>query len=541
MRVAAAVLLILGLLSLAIPRERFGDQPRYRIPADQALADANSYVRSLGIDPGAFRHVTYAEDRWDQEERLAARYFAARLPLAASSRLFDKNRPLHIWATRYFKPLDQEEVLAAIHPETGQPLGFHHTIPENRPGADLSSEAARQLAADFAARQGWSTAGMILKVNSSEKQKARTDHSLEWEAPPGDPRNVGDAHFRIAMSVDGDQVTSLRSHWDIPEAYQRFREGGTLATHALTALKIVVISGILVWGLGILLRNVRRGLVPWRLVLRIAALTTTAMAIGELLSLRLIFKQYPTTIPLVTFEATAAIGIGVSVIFGFLALAAAVALLASCYPASLQIFERKARRILGFDALAALAAVSGIVLLWRTLEALLGARFHALDALSVSTPSLIDSSSPLVAALARAVESVPAMAAAGAAAVLVAKRLKRPWLMFLLGLLVAAAMMPGDVRTPAEFAFGYGGAVLAVALPVAACLLFARDNYLAYALILWTASLWESIADLFANPMRPLQVQGGIVGAVLVLSLIWAAAPGFQREREPQKQTATYP
>jgi membrane protease YdiL (CAAX protease family) len=541
MRIAAAALLALGLLALLIPKEHFGEKPIYRISADQALAASNSYIRSLGLDPSAFRHVTYADERWEEEDQLAAKYFAERLPLPAASRLFEQNRPLHIWATRYFKPLDQEEILTVIHPETGKPLGFHHTVPEDRPGASLSDDAALQLAADFAARQGWSTAGMIVKVNSSEKKKARTDHSLEWEAPPGDPRNVSEAHYRIAVSVDGGQVTALRSHWDIPEAYQRFREGGTLASHALTAVRILLIAGILVWGLATLLGHVRRGQVPWRPVLGIAGVTTAAMVIGQMLSLRLMLRQYPTQIPLATFQAMAFIGVGVVIVFGFLAQAAAVALLASSYPASLKGLTRNFRRAYGLDALAALAALGGVTLLWEVVVALLRARFHSLAALGVATPNLIDSSVPALAAVSGAMQSLPMLAAALAAAVLVARRLGKPWLLVLGGLLLAAALMPGEVRTPAEFAFEYACSLLGVALLVAGCLWFARGNFLAYALILWASELWGSVLQLFRNPMPSLLIQAWILAAVLAVTLIWAVAPAFQREKQEQPALAAYP
>jgi membrane protease YdiL (CAAX protease family) len=529
MRVAAAVLLALGLLALLIPKERFGETPHYRISEDQALAASNAYLRSLGLDPSPFLHVTYADDRWEQEDRLAAKYFAERLPLADASRLFEKYRPLHIWATRYFKPLDREEILAIIHPDTGKPLGFQHPTPEDRPGASLSADAAQKLAAAFAASQGLSTAGMILKVNSSEKQKARTDHTLEWEAPPGDPRNVAEAHFRIAVPVDGDQVTGIRTHWDIPETYTRFREADTLGTHTLTAIKIVVVAGILVWGLGTLLQNVRRGLVPWRPALLIAILPTVAMAISELMSVRLLLKNYRTEIPLPTFQAMAWIGLGIAVIFGFLALAAAIAFLASCYPASLQIFRQKSRRALGLDALAALAALTGATMLWGTLEAVLRTRFHTLAALSVGTPGLIGSAVPALSAVAGAVQSVPALAAAGGAALLVARRLGKPWLMVLLGLLLATLVTQGEVRTLGEFALEYGCAALGVGMLVAACLWFARDNHLAYALLLWASALWGSITQLFDNPMPSLLIQGCVVTAVLALTLLWVVAPSLQR------------
>ncbi|HTX36252.1 MAG TPA: CPBP family intramembrane glutamic endopeptidase, partial [Bryobacteraceae bacterium] len=535
LRLAAAALLALGLLTLLIPRQRFGEQPRYRISEDQALAAANSYVRSLALDPGAFLHVTYADDR---PEDLTAKYFVERLPLPAASRLFDRNRPLHVWATRYFKPLNQEEIQVSIDPETGRPLGFRHTLPEDRPGANLPEDAARQLAADFAARQGWSTAGMVLKVDSSEKQKARTDHTLEWEAPAGDPRNVAEAHYRIAVAVDGDQVTMLRSYWDIPETYQRFRDAGTLASYAVTGIKIMVAAGLVVWGLGIVLRNVRRGRVPWRRVLAIAAIPTAAMALGQLLSVRMLLRNYRTEIPLPTFQAVAWIGIGLSVMFGFLMMAAAVALLASCFPATLEMFSKARRRALGVDALAALAAAAGLALVWNALEMLLRARFHSLVDLDIGTPGLLGSAFPAGSALAGAVQSVVGLGAIGAVVVLVVQRLEKPWRVALLALVVAVAGVPGSARTPAEFLFGYATAAAALALMVAGFVWFVRDNHLAWALILWTSALAGSLEQLFGNPMPALWIQGWLVAAALAVSLLWVVAPAFQKQSAVQAQSA---
>jgi hypothetical protein len=50
-------------------------------------------------------------------------------------------------------------------------LGFDHTIPENRPGADLTTEAARQIASAFAVAQGSDLNSMGLKESASEKEK----------------------------------------------------------------------------------------------------------------------------------------------------------------------------------------------------------------------------------------------------------------------------------------------------------------------------------------------------------------------------------
>ena len=49
--------------------------------------------------------------------------------------MFEQYRPVQHWATRYFRSLDQEEVLVTVHPESGRILGYNHTLPEDRPGA----------------------------------------------------------------------------------------------------------------------------------------------------------------------------------------------------------------------------------------------------------------------------------------------------------------------------------------------------------------------------------------------------------------------
>src|ERR1039458_2952800 len=156
--------------------------------------------------------------------------------------------------TRYFKSLDQEEVSVSEHPETGKVLGFTHTIPEDRPGADIAVDQARQIASAFAAAEGWDLAAMDLKENSSEKKKARRDYTLEWEARPGDPRNLDEAHYRVHIEVAGDRVSSLRSYWKIPETYERSRERQNALSIAALALRIVAIAAAIVYALWLLIQ-----------------------------------------------------------------------------------------------------------------------------------------------------------------------------------------------------------------------------------------------------------------------------------------------
>jgi 4-amino-4-deoxy-L-arabinose transferase-like glycosyltransferase len=61
------------------------------------------------------------------------------------------------------------------------------------------------------------------------------------------------------------------------------------------------------------------------------------------------------------------------------------------------------------------------------------------------------------------------------------------------------------------------------------CLLFARRNYLAYALVLWAMALHPAMMELFGNANPALDRQGWMVAAVLAVSVVWAVAPALRR------------
>ncbi len=58
-RWAAAILLVLGLASLAIPVARFGDSPDFQLSRERARIAADAFLKTQGLDPSAFQHVTY--------------------------------------------------------------------------------------------------------------------------------------------------------------------------------------------------------------------------------------------------------------------------------------------------------------------------------------------------------------------------------------------------------------------------------------------------------------------------------------------------
>ena len=526
-RVAAVAIFAIGVASLLIPATHFGERPKFAIADEQALASADTFLRARGLDAGAFQHVAVPAAHWGGDDSLAAKYFLERVPVAGASRLFEQYRPVQHWALRYFKSQDPEEVSVSVHPETSRVLAFVHTLPEDRPGADIPADQARPIAIDFARSQGWDPGAMDLKEDTSKKQKARRDHTFEWEARAGDPRNLDEAHYRLHVEVDGDQVTALRGYWKIPEGYERSRAGNNFISIASVTLRIAAFAGIVVFGILMLVQRIRKGLVPWGAAIRIAVPAALLTALGPLLAIRLVLQNYPTAIPLETYKATMYIVVLMSAVFAFLMLGAAVALLVSYYPETLDFLRAANRRRPALDAVLALLAGAGLALLLRQFEAVLLDRFHSLALFSISSPDLIATAAPAVAALAAAIRSTIIDGAMLGVLALVVRRLPKPSFAIVLVIVAAFALLPSDIHTPGEFALYYALGLAAIAAAVAFCLVFARRNYLAYALVLWVMSLRGALGELFGNPIPALHVQGYVVVAVLAATVVWMAWPAF--------------
>jgi hypothetical protein len=521
--------LALGLGALAIPVARFGDSPDYRLSRDRALAVSDEFLRARGLDPAAYQPVTYPMAHWDGADSLAGKYFMERLGVRAASALFERNRPIQVWATRYFKSLDPDEITVGVHPESGKVTGFNHTIPETRPGADIAGESAREIAARFAASLGWDTAAMDLKESSTEKKKARRDHLLVWEAGTGDARNVDQARWRVEVTVSGDCVTGARGFWKLPEVWERGRQQENALAIAIAVLKIGALAGVVVYALWILIHGTRRGAVRWRAAIRLALPATLALPVAPLLAIGLTLKDYRTDVPLGIFQATTYMTVVMGGLLGFLLMVAAAAVVVTFYPDAVPALARRTRAVLAFDAVTALVAAAGIALVLGRFQAVLLDRFHAQAVLSIGSSDIIASAAPAVAALCHAVRGTLIEAALLGLIALLAWQLMKPWMHVAVALLGLFATLPAAARTPGEFLLHYTISLIWVAAGIAFCRYFARRNYLAYALIIWLVALRAPMMELLGTGNAALQAQGWMIGGIMAATLAWAVAPALSK------------
>jgi hypothetical protein len=172
---------------------------------------------------------------------------------------------------------------------------------------------------------------------------------------------------------------------------------------------------------------------------------------------------------------------------------------------------------------------AGLFLALGHVRAFLSQRFPAQSLLSAGVSDLFVSPAPALSALARAAAAV-LMNAAGLALIAVAiRKTPRRWMLAPLSLVAVFASLSSDVHTPGEFALAYGSAVVTLAGLFLLCRCFARDNYLAYALVFFAAALRAPLAELLGAANPALTLQGWLVAAALAAAVAWAAYPAFAR------------
>lgn len=538
-RAAAAAVLLAGLAGfLFLPVKRLGE-PDFAVTAVKARSAADVFARERGLEPGAFRAVVYVEHEFSRPSnccgpgtREVGKYFLERRPPEFVKEVCRRLVPLHSWNVRYYKPLQKEELRVALNPDTGQVIGFEHRLAEDQPGADLSSEAAQQIAAAHMTAHGFDMAALELKESTSEKKKARRDHTQVLEAKAGYPRNVDEAHYRVRVQVAGDRVVALRTLWKLPESFTRERSQKNALSIALLAIKGTAIAAAVVVSLWVLIQRTRQRQLRWRSALMVALPLTVLGALASLSEFPSIFRAYDTAIPLNLFEVMMLTGLGIGMIGVFLAAACGAGLVMALRPDALSVFRVESRRLLGRDALFAAALGVVVALSLGHVRGLLLERFHTRAFLPLDTPNSFAAVVPALSAISGAAGETLFWSALLALGLYVATQgLRRRWLIALVALFVIAARVSGQVHTAGEFGLQYALSVLAAAVLYLYAVSFARTNYLAYALALWSWAVASRALEFLGQPAHELQRQGWLLVALLLVSVVWAVAPSFSARK----------
>ncbi|MBT7617126.1 MAG: hypothetical protein HN590_07580, partial [Calditrichaeota bacterium] len=120
---------------------------------------------------------------------------------------------LYFWRVRHFKENEIKEASYLFSP-TGEVIGFYQKIPEDDPGAALSSDSARAIA-ELSCKD-WNvdlTQWELVESSEEVRPSERVDHFFVYERPG---IKVGEAPYRLDLTIRGDMLAEVDYSVKVP-------------------------------------------------------------------------------------------------------------------------------------------------------------------------------------------------------------------------------------------------------------------------------------------------------------------------------------
>ena len=513
-----------------IPVYRFGEGFTLQTSPKDAVRIAGDFMRQRKIDPADYQQVVWNNPNVDS---LALRYIAERKSLEQADRIYRQATLLALWEIRYYRPLQKEEYAVFVDPVAGEIFGFRHVLEENSPGASLTSDQARALAEQAVQERGYRLDGFELQSSDATKRKSRMDYTLVWQAKSGDPRNVGDAHYRLQVDIDGDQVVGFARSFKLPEEWERAQEGVRLANNVLMGISVLTVLAAVAAGLILFVNLVRSGQMQWKGSAKFGVLLALLALLGALNGLALTARGYDTSMPLAIWKLM--VGVGVFVVplveglLAWLVIGSAVSL----YPDSWKLFSGAARRVWRRDALVALvlglAVGAGLV----RINALLTSAFHAYapikdDLFPITLSTYWPAAGFFLSILTRTLVGVAVLGLA-LYVIRAGWRMRAWWLWLGLALLLVSL---GPTHEHSLAAFGIGWVMNFLPLFAAAVVVgfFLRGNILSYVMVIFSTQAAGPLIDLFSQQNRFFLFNGFALAVMVGAVLAWMVSGTGERE-----------
>lgn len=528
--VAAGCVMVIFFALGTLKVYHLGQGIRIRTTRRQATRTAVTFLQNRHVPVASYHSVAWLDVNVDP---LALRYMLQRLSVERTDQIMRQaTRPL-LWEVRFFKPLQKEEYRVFVDVVSGKVFDCQHLLDEAAPGASLTPEQALALGQQTVAAHGYSLADFVLQDTEAQKRKAREDYTLVWQAKPGDPRNVGDAHYRLEVQIAGDQVIGFSRHFKLPEQWLRQQETTRLVNSVLLGLEISFGALLIAGAVWLFVGQVRHGKIRWVRSLKVAAVLAVILALAELDQIPLLARLYDTSISFSNFELQVAVGLITATVLGGLGLWLVVALVTSLYPDAWKILRAPARKVWRRDATVSLLVGIAVAFGMDRLSGLLANHFHAsvvmrffgsLQVLNTTLPGVDVFLRALVYGVAGA--SVVGIAIYGA----VLGWERRAWWFWVGIILLLVALGPAGAHSVAEYALGWLMRFLPLVAGVIVLAVFFRNNLLAYVASAFISAVAAPLVDLFSQPNSFTRWNGAALAILTAIVLIWLLVP-FSRTR----------
>jgi hypothetical protein len=515
-------------LVLAGGTPEIGDFVRFSLDSGQAETRAAEILQQQGVNPAPYHRAATIQYRFEPPVN---EYLRRSIGVEGANHVYQTEAPAAYWTIRFFRDSQKEEYLVVLRPD-GARHAVHHTLPEEAPGANLTKEAAQELAEAYLLQAKMLDLAQWNLVDShSDKLPARTDHVFTWEQKAAVASLDGDegAHVRMDVRVQGEEASGYRVYVHLPEEWLRKQNQDTLATTAHSNGLFGLIGAFVVAVLVAFLRNLRHpsaAAVPWRRLAKWALAVLAAFVFWVFTNVPLYLARYPTENSFSTYLGMTAVSflLGSAAVFGlvFVLLGLGWFFLARAYGSEALPRWRAMPALYYRDALLAggcgVAILAGLARLQEWLERIWPVPHYGFSA---SLPSRLDAAPPALQVLAGAVIfSFIAIGLLALAAGFASCYLRDAWKQALvLGLLalLAAPRWGSTAELLQNFLAGWAALLL---LWWAAHHVF-RFNVLAYFLTGVLLMLANAVAELLRQPNFYFRANGGVLLAAGLALLLW--------------------
>ncbi len=534
-RAAAALALALAAFAAArwvLPPPGPWEGVRVSVDRTRAKAAADAFVKAAGDDPAGYLSVATTatalpalEDAAETGQDLvpygesaqAERWLLERGGMPLLARWATAILPGPVWNVRYVRTLDEHGATVAVDARTGRIAGFRRTFPEAEPGGSPDESVARAKAASGFASFGLDPSGWYVVSSKSEARKARRDTLVVFESKL---ERAGEATRRVVTGLAGDVPALFATALKLPEEWVRAGEKSTAVTYAAISWKIAAwgtLVGLLVVEL---VRLARKGAIPWRRSLRLAALLALPAILSRLVSLPLALARYDSQFSMAVFGVVAGVGLLVGILVSFGAALLAVALVLAVKKDAPAAFRRGGAD--GPLSLVAGAGAAALVLSIRALARGVEASFPLEAGVrGFPFPQGVETVLPAGVAIGSLVLRMLAFGAGAAfLALLLRDALRKPVFRALFFVAAVGVFAPFDARTFGDlFVPVFAGALTGLAF-IAAIAVFLRDDPRAYVFAAAFLGAAGAGADLASSGIAPWVWNGVAVFAFVAFLVV---------------------
>ena len=536
----ALALLAFATARFVLPRAGLWEDVKVTVDRKGAKAAADAWLKGAGDDPAGYLSIATTatalpalEDAAETgadlvpygESALAECWLLERGGMSLLARWATAIFPGPVWNVRYVRALDEHGATVAVDARTARIAGFRRTFPEAEAGESPDESIARAKAVSVFASFGLDPLAWDVVSSKSEARKARKDTHVVFESRL---EKAGEATRRAVTGLTGDVPSLFATALKLPEEWVRAREKSTAATWVAISWKILAwgtLVGLLVVEL---VRLARKGAIPWRRSLRLAALLVLPAILARFVSLPLVLAQYDSQFSMAVFGVVAGVGLLVGILVSFGAALLAVALVLAVKRDAAAAFRRG-----GADGPLSLAAGAGAAVLILSIRAYtrsLEASFPLEAGVAgFPFPAGIETVLPAAVAISSLVLRVLLFGGSAAfLALLLRDALKKPVFRAAFFAVAVGVFAPFGARTFGElFVPVFAGALTALAF-LAAIAVFLRDDPRAYVFAAAFLGAAGAGADLVSSGIAP-WVWNGV--AVLAVVALVVALRGLDRPR----------